>query len=93
MSELVKGVSFMFSKELFGAAAYVRSQNAQHHETQTDLGKVHRDIAKSRVSEMECGKKTTTAEKIALICEHYNISSDYLLGLTDDPEPKGQKKR
>ena len=42
---------------------------------------------------MENGKKTTTAEKIALICEHYNISSDYLLGLTDDPEPKGQKNR
>ena len=37
---------------------------------------------------MESGKKTTTAEKIALICEHYHICSDYLLGLTDDPSPR-----
>lgn len=40
------------------------------------------------ISEIESGHRTTTAEKIALICEHYKISSDYLLGLTDDPSPR-----
>ena len=34
------------------------------------------------------GRATTSAERIALICQHYNISADYLLGLTDDPVPK-----
>ena len=81
---------FIFSKEVFGQR--LCEIRTQHHETQTELGKVI-GIVKSRVSEIECGKNTTTAEKIALICEHYNISSDYLLGLTDDPEPKGQKNR
>ena len=38
--------------------------------------------------EMERGNRTTTAEKIALICEHYKISADYLLGLSDDPTPR-----
>ena len=45
---------------------------------------------------MEKGINTTTAEKIALICEHYQVSSDYLLGLVDDlrdrlksKEPRG----
>ena len=37
------------------------------------------------ISEMESGHRTTTAEKIAMICEHYKISANYLLGLTDDP--------
>ena len=75
----------MFSKELFGQRLYeIRKKN---HETQTDLGAVL-GIAKSRVSEIESGKNTTTAERIALICEHYKISADYLLGLSDNPEPQ-----
>ena len=75
----------MFSKELFGQRLYeIRKKN---HETQTDLGAVL-GLAKSRVSEIESGKNTTTAEKIALICEHYKISADYLLGLSDNPEPQ-----
>ena len=41
---------------------------------------------------METGKKTTMAEKIALICRHYHISADYLLGLTDDPTPHGRQE-
>ena len=75
----------MFSKELFGQRlCEIRKKN---HETQTDLGNVL-GLAKGRVSDMENGKNTTTIENIVKICEHYKISSDYLLGLIDDPEPK-----
>lgn len=75
----------MFSKELFGSRLFeIRKLN---HETQTVLAKAI-GITKTRISEMENGKQTTTAEKIALICEHYHISSDYLLGLSDDPNPR-----
>lgn len=75
----------MFSKELFGQRLHeVRRKN---HETQEDLAALI-DSVKSHISEMEHGKKTTTAEKIALICEHYKVSSDYLLGLSDDPSPR-----
>lgn len=73
----------MFSKELFGQR--LKETRKMNHETQEMLGDVL-GVAKSRVSEMESGKNTTTAEKIALICEHYKISANYLLGLTDDPE-------
>ena len=59
----------------------------KHHETQSDLGEAV-GMVKSHISEMENGKQTTTAEKIALICEHYKISSDYLLGLSDSPDPQ-----
>lgn len=76
----------MFSKELFGQRLLeIRKKN---RETQSDLGEAV-GMVKSHISEMENGKQTTTAEKIALICEHYKISSDYLLGLSDDPDPRG----
>ena len=76
----------MFSKELFGQRLQeVRKKN---HETQEDLAVLINSV-NSHISEMEHGKKTTTAEKIALICEHYKISSDYLLGLSDSPDPRG----
>lgn len=75
----------MFSKELFGQR--LLEIRVKAHETQDDLGRIM-NTGRTTVSEMEHGKKTTTAEKIALICEHYHISSDYLLGLTDDPSPR-----
>ena len=45
-----------------------------------------------QISEMERGKKGTTMEKLALICLHYHVSADYLLGLTDNPEPVNRKE-
>ena len=75
----------MFSKELFGAR--LKETRQKHKETQEMLGDVL-GIAKSRISEMESGINTTTAERIAMICEHYKISSDYLLGLTDNPSSR-----
>lgn len=41
-------------------------------------------MSSNNLCEVEAGKKTTTAEKIALICKHYHVSADYLLGLSDD---------
>ena len=73
----------MFTKELFGQRLLeIRKQN---HETQTDLAEAVGTV-KSHVSEMENGKLTTTIERFALICEHYKVSADYLLGLSDDPK-------
>ena len=75
----------MFSKEIFGQR--LRELRKKKRETQDDLALVL-DVGKSHVSEMERGNRTTTAEKIALICEHYRVSADYLLGLSDDPNPR-----
>ena len=75
----------MFSKEIFGQR--LRELRKKKRETQDDLALVL-DVGKSHVSEMERGNRTTTAEKIALICAHYRVSADYLLGLSDDPRPR-----
>jgi len=71
----------MFSKELFGQR--ICEIRKLHQEKQGDLGEVIR-TKRNNISEIECGKKTTTAEKIALICRHYHVSADYLLGLSND---------
>ena len=75
----------MFSKELFGQR--LREIRKQQRETQDGLAAVL-DVSTSQISEMEHGKKTTTLEKFALLCEHYKVSADYLLGLSDDPTPR-----
>lgn len=72
----------MFSKEQFGQRVRIARQNAG--ETQSALGELL-GVKKSQVSELENGNTSTTVEKVALICEHYKISSDYLLGLKDEP--------
>ena len=80
----------MFAKKLFGQRLLqIRKEN---HETQDALAEVI-DTVKSHISEMENGKVTTTIEKLALICEHYKVSADYLLGLSDDPELRGVDNR
>ena len=75
----------MFSKELFGQR--ILEQRKAHGETQAVLAELL-GVKKNHISGIECGHRTTSAERIALICEHYGVSADYLLGLTDDPVPK-----
>lgn len=72
----------MFSREEFGKRVKEARQKAG--ETQTDLG-LYLGVKKSQVSELENGNTSTTVEKVAMICEHYKISADYLLGLKDEP--------
>ena len=75
----------MFSRELFGQR--LRALRKQNKENQDALAAVL-GLKKAQVSEMENGNSSTTLEKLALICEHYKVSADYLLGLSDDPSPK-----
>ena len=72
----------MFSREEFGKRVKEARQKAG--ETQTDLG-LYLGVKKSQVSELENGNTSTTVENVAMICEHYKISADYLLGLKDEP--------
>ncbi len=55
-----------------------------------------RDLSQARIAEVikttqqqyskiELGKSDITGEKLKLLAEFYNISVDYILGLTDQP--------
>lgn len=79
----------MFDHNLFGMRLLeIRTARG---EKQPDLAEAL-DVSVTQISEMENGKKGTTLPKLALICQHYKVSADYLLGLTDDPRPHKRKK-
>lgn len=78
----------LFHKKTFGER--LRETRKKNGEAQPAIAHLI-DVSVPQISDMENGKKTTTVEKLSLICEHYQVSADYLLGLTDDPTPHGRK--
>ena len=77
----------MFTKESFGQR--LRALRKSRGEKQEELGAVI-GVSKTQISEMEAGKKTTTIEKLALLCVHYQVSADYLLGFREEAEENEQ---
>ncbi len=45
-------------------------------------------VSTTQISEMERGTSATTMQRLILLCEYFSVSSDYLLGLTDDMQPR-----
>lgn len=74
----------MFSKELFGER--LLALRKERGEKQEELAQLL-GVSRPQVSEMEQGNKGTSLERFALLCEHYNVTADYLLGLTDERRP------
>ena len=46
-------------------------------------------VTKTQISDMENGKSGTNLDRLYLLCNYYKVSSDYLLGITDDPACRG----
>ena len=74
----------MFSKNNFGER--LRTLRKEKKETQDKLAELL-DVTKTQISDMERGRRTTTVEKLSVICEYYDVTADYLLGLTDMRRP------
>ena len=72
----------MYSNEVFGLR--LRELRKLRGETQQELAELL-GIKPNQIGEMENGRKASTFAKLAQLCEHYNVSADYLLGLTDEP--------
>lgn len=70
----------MFHKKDFGIR--LRQLRNSRNENQKVLAELL-NVTVTQVSDMENGKVSTTLEKLVLICEHYHVSSDFLLGLSD----------
>ena len=51
---------------------------------QKELGEVVGLTAKS-ISTIESGLRSTTIEKLILLAQFFGVSTDYLLGLNDEP--------
>lgn len=46
-------------------------------------------LSANAISMMETGNRETSFEKLVLIAEYFHVSTDYLLGITDDPAWRG----
>lgn len=71
----------MFTKEGFGRR--LRSLRKQKGESQSVLSDLL-GVTVTQISDLENGKTSTTLERLSLICEHYQVSADYLLGWKDE---------
>jgi len=59
--------------------------------TQVDIAK-RLNITRQAYNHYETGKRKPSADVITALAEFYDISTDYLLGNTDDPTPPDKKK-
>ncbi len=71
----------MFQIEKF--AARLKTLRKEYGESQQTVANLL-GIGATQISEMECGRTTTSFERLVLLCEHYKVSADYLLGLKDE---------
>ena len=46
-------------------------------------------VTKTQISDMENGKSGTNLDRLYLLSNYYKVSSDYLLGIPDDPACRG----
>lgn len=56
-----------------------------HDLTQVDIANILK-TTRQQVSKWENGTQMMGVDKYIILAEHYNISVDYLLGLTDTPK-------
>ena len=67
-------------RELSARIKYIRKQRG---ERQADLSKAIGTVP-NRISQWETGSRKPSAGNIIKLCQHYNVSADWLLGLSDN---------
>ena len=72
----------MLYKEIF--AIRVKKLRKEYGEQQKKLAEAI-GATQATISDIENGRKATSFDRLAAICQHYNVSADYLLGLIDEP--------
>ncbi|MCI8423993.1 MAG: helix-turn-helix transcriptional regulator [Lawsonibacter sp.] len=76
----------MLDKTLFGVRLLkLRTERGLSQKAIAELLQVTR----TQVSDIENGKSGTNLDRFYQLCEFYHVSSDYLLGITDDPTWRG----
>ena len=55
---------------------------------QRELGEVL-GLSQKAISTIESGSRSTTIDKLVILAEYFHVSTDYLLGITDDPAWRG----
>ena len=71
-----------FDKKVFGGR--VRLLRANKNYSLQDVA-IALKTDKGTISNMESGKKGISVEKLMLLADYFDVSTDYLLGRTDEP--------
>ena len=79
----------MFDVKIFGErlVALRGQRNLSQVSVSHTLG-----ITQTQLSDMENGKTGTTLSRLVALAEFYGVSTDYLLGVTDDPTWRGKSE-
>ncbi len=64
----------------------IKELREDHDLSQAIIAKVIK-TTQQQYSKIETGKSDISGEKLRLLAEFYNISADYILGLTDIQKP------
>ena len=64
----------------------IRQLRIQNNETQKEIA-VLLQTSQQAYMKYEKGVNEMPIRRIIVLCRHYNVSADYLLGLIDEPKP------
>ena len=76
----------MDETNLFGQRIYELRKQKQLNQKQ--LGEAV-GLSHEAISTIESGTRGTTIDKLVLLARFFHVSTDYLLGITDDPAWRG----
>lgn len=71
--------------------ARLKELRIAHGLTQKDLGKAI-DVGRTTISEYESGKIAPKQEGLLRIANHFNVSIDYLTGVSNEPATRKENK-
>lgn len=64
----------------------IRDLREDHDLTQAQIAKILK-TTQQQYSKIETGRADISGEKLILLARFYNVSCDYILGLTKEPRP------
>ena len=76
----------MDKENIFGERVYLLRKQAGL--SQKQLGVVL-GLSNKAICTMEGGSRGATIERLVMLAEYFHVSTDYLLGITDDPTWRG----
>ena len=75
----------MFDIMLFGSR--LRELRKGKKMSQGELGKLL-GVTATQIGDMERGNSTTSMPRLYQLCQYFEVSSDYLMGLTNSATPR-----
>ncbi len=74
-------------KNIFGER--VLALRLQNGLKQKELGEIL-GLSNKAISTIETGDRKTSIDKLVALAQYFHVSTDYLLGITDDPAWRGE---